>query len=216
MCEKTIVCLAASTKDRGICIAGKEYNNGRFGAWIRPVSSRNRGAISNHERTKNNGDFTEVLDIVTVYLNRANPQTYQSENHIIEDGQIWTHQRKLTKDDISDAVDNIPCLWQNDDSSRVGENDRIPIGQLCNVRSSLALIEPENFTIRVINIGYGIKHRATFNFQNDAYNLKITDPLIKNQYPNLGFYPLLNTLICISLGGEFEGYAYKLVAAVIA
>ncbi len=213
---KTIVCLAASTKDKEICIAGKEYHNdGSFGAWIRPVSSRNRGAISDPERTKNNGDFTEVLDIVTIFLNKADPQTDQPENHIIEDGHVWTHQGRLTKDDIRNTVDNISCLSQNDDSSRGGENDRIPIEQLCNVPSSLALIKPENFTIRAINIGYGIKHRAIFNFQGIPYNLSITDPLIKKQYCDIGCYPLADVLICMSLVKFKDGYAYKLVAAVI-
>ncbi len=218
MCEKTIVCLAASIKDRGICIAGKEYNDGRFGAWIRPVSSRNRGAISDPERKKNNGDFTEVLDIVTIFLNKADPPTYQSENHIIEDSHVWTHQGKLTKDDIRNTVDNISCLWQNGCSSKGGENDRIPIGQLCNGQSSLALIEPENFTIKVIKNPYKIgemKHRAIFNFQGISYDFAMTDPLMKNKYRDKGCHSVPAPLICVSLAETFRGYAYKIVAAVI-
>ncbi len=219
MYERTIVCLAASRRPGGICIAGKEYHNDcKFGDWIRPVGNRENRSIEDRERAKNTGGYTEVLDVVTIYLDRELPEFHQSENHLIEEGRTWVYRNVLTKTDIRGAIDNIPCLWQNDCSSRGGENDRMPIEQLCNVPSSLALIEPENFIIDVIRNPYRtheIQHRAIFSFQGIPYNLAITDPLIEARYRDIDCYPLAEVLICVSLVKFDNRYAYKLVAAVI-
>ena len=48
--EKTIVCLANSRKPSRRCLAGKTYENGRVGEWVRPVSSRPNQEISNCDR----------------------------------------------------------------------------------------------------------------------------------------------------------------------
>ncbi len=223
MYEKTIVCLAASRRDGGICIAGKEYHNDcKFGDWIRPVGNRENRSIEDPERINDRGRYTKVLDVVTICLNRELPESHQSENHLIEERRTWVYRNVLTKTDIRGAIDNIPCLWQNGCSSKGGENDRMPIGQLCNVSSSLALIEPENFIIDVIRNPYktykprGIQHRAVFNFQGISYNIVITDPLIEKEYCDIDRYPLADVLICVSLAeNNKDGYAYKLVAAVI-
>ncbi len=208
MYEKTIVCLAASARPGGVCIAGKEYNNGRFGDWIRPVSNRENRGILNYERQKNTGGFTEVLDIITVYLNSPHPEAHQTENHIIEDGQVWTNHGRLTKTDVMGAIDDVTGLWNSDHPL----NYRVPLEHLRNVQSSLVLIEPENLIISSINTR---KPRATFNFQGIPYNLPMTDPIIKERYRDNGCHSFPDALICVSLAEQYGRYAYKLIAAVI-
>ena len=209
---KTIVCLAASARDGGFCIAGKEYNNGIFGDWIRPVSNRENRSILNDERRKDTGGFTQVLDVVTVYLNSPHPYAHHSENHIIEDGKSWTNRGILTKTDIMGAIDNVTGLWHDGDSSSGGTNDSVPLEHLRNMQSSLVLIEPENLIIDKI---HGRKFRAIFNFQGISYNLAMTDPLVGEKYHEKGCHPVPDALICVSLAEQYGRYAYKLVASVI-
>jgi len=81
---KTIVCLANSRKYSGRCIAGKEILADGYGPWIRPVSVRQYGEISEEERRYENGVSAKLLDILRVPLIGAAPQLYQSENYLID------------------------------------------------------------------------------------------------------------------------------------
>jgi len=219
---KTIVCLAASWKHNGTCIAGKEYVNGRFGAWIRPVSNRPGEEINWDERRKDNGYPTNVLDIVTVSLDRPKPHLHQPENHVIAGGIVWQHQKMLNASQIRGAIDShISKLWVNGFSSGNGVNDRVPQNYVQQQSVSLALIRPEDFIIHAIDEveGAGTKrrYRASFSLSRVEYNLSITDPWLSKKLSekNAGRYTVDDPLICVSLGELMSGYAYKLVASVI-
>jgi hypothetical protein len=56
---RRIVCLANSRKPDGRCVAGKLYAQGKFGAWLRPISIREGEELSEQERhiTSREGSF---------------------------------------------------------------------------------------------------------------------------------------------------------------
>ena len=59
--------------------------------------------------------------------------------------------------------------------------------------------------------------RAHFDLPGDAYQLVVTDPPVEREYfaKKDGEYPVARAIICVSLAEPFNGYAYKLAAAVI-
>jgi hypothetical protein len=52
---RRIVCLANSRKPDGRCVAGKLYAQGKFGAWLRPISARDGEELSEQERQISKG-----------------------------------------------------------------------------------------------------------------------------------------------------------------
>ncbi len=68
--------------------------------------------------------------------------------------------------------------------------------------------------------GYGPPRRrvrANFYLSGHSYSFSMTDPIVEEAYFRRadGEYPSENALLCVSLGEEFHGHAYKLAAAVI-
>ena len=87
--EKKIICLANSKKMSGRCIVGKEMVNGRYGQWIRPVSDRKEGEISEEEQMFADGSYPQILDIISIKLLQPLVHKYQTENHLIDNKVHW-------------------------------------------------------------------------------------------------------------------------------
>jgi hypothetical protein len=84
----------------GRCLAGKEVRGTGYGVWIRPVSSRETGEISEEERRYENGQEPKLLDIIDITLRAAKPQTFQTENHLIDEEVYWRKAGQATVDDV--------------------------------------------------------------------------------------------------------------------
>ena len=85
---------------------------------------------------------------------------------------------------------------------------------------SLCLIRPDDFVLDVSDDLDGRKKvRAKFTYREIPYLLSVTDPVIEKTYlmKERGEYPLAakDLYLTVSLGEPFNGYCYKLVAAVI-
>lgn len=214
-----IVCLANSRKLSGRCIAGKEYlGDNTFGNWIRPVSAKPKGELSAVAITFAQGGWPELLDIISVPLLKASPQSYQSENFLVARNHAWERKRKLDKKCLDKMVDDVSTLWSMGQSSYNGWNDRVSEEQAKRqIHSSLLLIKPSRMVISVQDEINGKKVRAKFDHNGNEYWLAITDAM-ESKYLNRpsGEYKInKEVFLCISLGEPYREWCYKLVAGVI-
>ena len=102
---KTIICLANSRKVTGRCVAGKEIRDGKVGGWIRPISNRPTGELSEEERRFENGKDPKLLDIVRIPMLAAQPHNFQTENHLIADEYYWEYLGSFSHTDINSLLD---------------------------------------------------------------------------------------------------------------
>ncbi|MEZ2220000.1 hypothetical protein [Rhizobium sp. RCC_161_2] len=221
--SKTILCLANSRKTSGRCIAGRELINGQLGAWIRPVSSRENAELSEEDRRFENGQDARVLDIIRIPMLEPRPNAFQVENHLIDADYYWTLDGTMTSAQAKAAVDGAGTpLWSNQSSSYNGLHDRVQTEATLPADGSLRLIEVTDLEINVVvegaEFGNGKrKVRGRFTHGATQHYLSITDPLAERQYlpAGNGVFPVGQALLCISLSEPYQGYAYKLIAAVI-
>ena len=73
---KTIICLANSRKITGRCVAGKEIAGIKIGAWIRPVSRRPAGELSEEDRRLQNGQDPSTRNHVSLIRRPLNRRWY--------------------------------------------------------------------------------------------------------------------------------------------
>ena len=204
-------------------MAGKELVRDKFSGWIRPISKRPSEEVSEEERRYENGKDPQLLDVVRIPMIEPRPKSHQSENHLIDDGYYWRRVKRGSWEDAIDSVDDVlGPLWANGHSSYNGINDRVPKEITKTLDGSLFLITPEDLKIQVVTEGAEFgeprrRVRATFKLNNQTYKLAVTDPQIEREFlrGENGTYPIESALLCISLGELWEGYAYKLVAAMI-
>lgn len=222
--QKKIVCLANSRKPpSGRCVAGREVLAGGFGGWIRPVSARSTREISEEERRYEDGTDPMVLDVIAIEMSNPQQDGHQRENHLIDDSYYWVKRGTVSWAEIQGAIE-IPegPLWINGYSSSHGFNDQVPEDYLGHAKRSLFLVRPETLSLAVAVEGGGLaprrrRVRAEFRLGGQRYCIVVTDPRIERQYLAGvdGERIIEDALLCVSLGGSFHGYAYKLAAAVI-
>jgi len=219
--RKTFVCLAASRKYGGYCIAGKEWNEGNVGPWLRPVSVQETGELSACEIQMSNGNLPQCMDVITIQTRGAKEHPYQPENLLMEEGQAWVWQLRLPSTALHQLADGVDGLWQAGFHSANGLNDRVPEEILKKLAMpSLCLIRPDDFVLDVSDDLDGRKKvHAKFTYREIPYLLSVTDPVIEKTYlmKERGAYPLAakDLYLTVSLGEPFNGYCYKLVAAVM-
>ncbi|MCC6781156.1 MAG: hypothetical protein IT537_31675 [Hyphomicrobiales bacterium] len=157
---KTIICLANSRKIAGRCVAGKEISGGKIGPWIRPISGRPTGELSEEDRRFENGQDPKLLDVVRIPMIEPRPHDFQTENHLIDDGYYWTRERAASWDELQAALDpKAGSLWDNSSSSYNGLRDRVQDGATDQLDSSLRLIEVKDLTIAVAAEGAEFRKR---------------------------------------------------------
>ncbi|MFD3525224.1 hypothetical protein [Streptomyces sp. NPDC058653] len=217
---KRLVCLANSRKLSGRCVAGMVW--GDSGEWVRPVSSRLTREVSDRERQYEDGTEPKVLDIIAVPLVRPQSNEFQSENWLLDPAYYWRKTGRVGWRRLLRLEQRPSALWINGFSTYHGNDDRLPIEQAVTLSDSLKLIRIANLKLQVHVPGaaFGDQKRALrahFSYARHGHILKVTDPIYEQEYlakPE-GMYELGESFLTVSLGEPYEGYVYKLVAAII-
>ena len=205
----------------GRCVAGKELlADGRTGGWIRPVSHREHEEVSTLEQQLEDGSEPQVLDIIDVPVLRERPRAYQQENWLLYPRHRWSKVGRITWSDLPQLVDQDETLWINGHSSAKGVNDRVPDDLVTSLDSSLLLIKVDRLDV---DISYdsdkdSYQLRGVFRHNGLMYSLRITDPTSESTAEELGASVIrvdAERFLTVSLGEPFEGFAYKLIAAII-
>ncbi len=220
---KRIVCLANARKLQGRCIAGREWSNGRAGGWIRPVSNREHGEVSEYERQYEDGSDPQVLDVIDIPVLRPRPRSFQSENWLLDPEYYWKKAGRLSPFDLPQLTDPAARLWLDGHDTHHGRNDKIPLEIADSVHDSLKLVQVDALQLSVFrpDEAFGNTKRRVqgrFSHGGSRYCLWVTDPAYERKYLAKldGTYAVGECFLTVSLGEPFGGAVHKLIAAIIA
>lgn len=213
------ICLANSKKYAERCIAGveiqikpnREYDLVKKGLrphWIRPVTGNEFGQIPAELVSK-----IGLLDIVEIDIESETPWGYQTENVYFSEKSLRVLGKvELAAENLDGLVDESePVIFLNTGKA-------IPAEKIDGLDRSLVMIRPENVTIdwkarTLINP----QLRARFTYKNTDYDLPVTDVGFIREFdrnPEV-LAKARRFYFVISVGIEFEGFYYKLVAGVV-
>ena len=207
---KYIVLLANSKKYGERCIAGIELqkskgswsilrNSEGLPKWIRPVSNSKHGEIS-----ASIADQFSLLDVVEIDIAEEVPKGFQAENCLIQ---------SISKTgNVRISARNLQMLTDRQHSKLFNFRGRsVSVEYVKAVDYSLMLIEPENFVTIAVEREFGkVQKRGQFTYQGNDYDLPITDVDFV-----VGSEKGKKCFLTISLGVEYEGWHYKLIAGVV-
>jgi hypothetical protein len=220
---KRLLCLANSRKlDPGRCVAGIEFSGNRRIGWVRPVSAREHGEVSEYERQYEDGSDPRVLDVMNVPLLEARPKDYQQENWLLDPDHYWQKVTRASWSDLERFAEPVSPLWIDGYKTYNGRHDRIPFAQATGLTSSLRLIRVDRLTLSVFKPGEAFgnpKRRVQGRFIHSGteYRLWVTDPAYEREYlaKSDGEYEVGESYVTVSLGEPHDGAIYKLVAAIM-
>jgi len=216
---RRIVCLANSRKPDGRCLAGKVTESG---AWLRPVSARSGGSVSEDERRYEDGRDPRLLDVLDVPLICPKPSVRQPENWLLDPDWYWELVDRFAVEDLPKLLDHPNELWTNGHSTVAGRNDRVPEASLRLHSGSLLFVDAQSLMVRVLQPGAAQgdakrKVRGAFSYLGVSYDFTITDPIVERAFlagPD-GEFELGDRYLTLSLAEPYNGFGYKLIAAVL-
>jgi hypothetical protein len=216
--KKLLICLANSRKYTNRCIAGIELARSARGCrvvrknddpvWIRPVSSNEHGGVSSLLVNP-----IDLLDIVEINIIAPRPQGYQSENMLFDNKYLNVLSKANRVQSLMDKLLTInrPNLFGNTSKT-------VSVEDIHQLDHSLVFIKPTNVQVHQTTTSTGSPQiRTSFTYAGTSYDLPVTDidfthRFVKNPTILQSCHHVYFTL---SLGMEFNGWHYKLVAGVV-
>jgi len=228
---KTILVLANSRKFGDYCVAGLEVQRNTDNSWyitdqwIRPVSSRDGGALNSNEIWLNEKNrLPKVLDVVSVPVLGHKQNPWHKEDWLIDGNQNWGYDSSLTLEYFNArSIETPKSLWLEPDN----KSDRVSTNYIIEHNlPSLYLIKPLFFELYIhLNYNQQKRTRGAFTYNGINYDFTVTDststerllPEFNEKQP--GFtkpIPDVNGL-CVSLTPPFgeENNQFKIIASII-
>lgn len=198
-----VVILANSVKHHQHCVAGKCIANGQ---WVRPVSNTDGAELSHAQAQCQNpyGTFNvKPLQKVIMNFSTHAPLAHQPENYVI-DGPAWRQNYGISVGELNHYLDHPNDIWGRTD--RV-HHASIVLGQIV-IEQSLYLIAVNNLNLYINQYD---KRRASFSYDGINYDLAVTDPNFDRIAQN---NEVVRSILCVSLGEEYQDNCFKLVATI--
>jgi hypothetical protein len=216
-----LVCLANSRKLNGLCFAGRQLLNhegSKAGPWIRPVG-RIHTQLLPCQQVLEDGSVPDLLDIVRLELEDHVPRLQHCEDYLLGPAK-WRRVGRFPQRRLGSLLQTPQDLWLAQEGIVAPhKHDRIPETETTD--ASLYLISVDRLTLTVEENPSRpgkFKTRAHFGYRGVVYDLAVTDIQVTHsletgvmQNPTL----MNDVALCISLSEPFQGYVYKLVAAVL-
>jgi hypothetical protein len=218
-----IVCLANSYKHDHRCVAGISLVTKK---WVRLVGQTVPGCLTVKETSYSDGKEAALLDVFEAELGETCGSNCHPEDVFVTDKR-WQPLRRF--DEPRDAQ-FLAAFLNKGPSILQGCSDRVYSRRIeaTPATRSLELIHPEDLCWWIREEGGKRKNRALFRAGHASrvrYDLAVTDPVWLNQlkllpagvYPHAFFFKEKppRTLLTVSLSELFDGFHYKLVAAVV-
>ena len=216
--DKHFICLANSYKHGGRCIAGVEvvpqsdgsltivrHDDGRP-RWIRPVSMSVNGEIPNHL-----AESFKIFSLVKLYDIEPCPDKAHTEDVHCSRMEICPFDLLPTKSFLNQLIDT------QHQAVFYYRGKAIPATIIDRLNYSLMLIQPENVSAYCDEERENSKYRMKFTYFGSNYDFPITDPVFLEQFKKNPekYNDLDGVYLALSLGIEFEGFHFKLVATVV-
>lgn len=213
--NKYMVILTKSRKHCNYCVAGKDINTGE---WIRLISEDEtiHNAVNPNDLIYQDNTEANILDVISVEVKEVELESkilYQPENYILDNRY---YLRKLQEKDVSyinNIIDDVEYIFYNT-SNCITSNDLADIEDV----NSLVLISPEVVKVKRKNdydLWANIRYKGRWYNNLTIKDISFTEKYyneITNDYNGKNFY---NVKLVISLGEEFRGSHYKIIASVI-
>ena len=210
---ESIVVLAHSWKQGGICLAGQRDD----GRWVRPVTDNAAGGWADSTLRRRLGHLPAIGERLILPALLPAPLGHQRENCLVGAGD-WQTAGFASQAELERLADGRP-LWNTGERSGSGIADRV--GESIAVtaaQSSLRIIRPQALRFVGTQFNGRFKLRAEFSHGGVRHRLCVTDiaaaDLWRERLAN-GHGGEADALLCVSLALPWEGYCYKLVAGVI-
>jgi len=203
MSQVEIIVLANSVKHNQHCVAGKLLDNSQ---WVRPVSNAQGGELSDEQaRIQNPHGVFYVKPLQKIYMGLSShaPLINQPENYIT-DNTIWRQNYRIEVNDLVNYLDTPVDIW--------GQTDRVSFSL---IQSGSIKIDQSLYLLKISSLNlyktqYN-KRRASFTYNQVQYDFAVTDPNFDRLIQNPAE---LEGILCVSLGEEYQGNCFKLIATI--
>ena len=220
-----LICLANSYKEGGRCVVGLRTDGGGF---VRPVAPDTpAGQLLWRHYKLENGSEPAVLDLISVDLDRTNPEPGYPENWLIG-AQSWLLRKRPVG---GDSEPLLQAALRSRSWLLLGTmGNRVPEAEAARASVSFALVAPSKLEWSLDRREDQRPHpRVRFHLSGHEYNLPVTDPIwipritraVGPLPPGLyrrdivGIQPKDRVFIAVSLSAPFQGYCYKLAAGIV-